>query len=235
MLSWLNISICYAQGGVVSTNISLNNRVTDFISNNNCCVDELYDIVQDVQNLGALEEGLRLMNVAVQKFPDNYFPYYMRGFYYKNMEMYDKAISDFSASIALEPRYAAAVLERGECYLLKGMEEEACTDFESAIRASHNLRLQGLEYNGMDFTEQFALVGLGHHDEVRKWIKTYKGDEFYNIACLFSKMKDPSSTIKYLRLALDNKSAKIRFVQVDNCMKWLRDTDEFQHLISDYK
>ncbi len=65
----ITCGICYAQGGLVSRNLILNERVENFIANNNCNEDELFNLVQLIQREGDLNRGVRVMNVAVQRFP----------------------------------------------------------------------------------------------------------------------------------------------------------------------
>lgn len=231
----IKCAICYAQGGVVSRNLILNERVENFIANNNCSEVELGDLVQLIQREGDLNQGVRVMNVAVQRFPQNYSAYYMRGFYYKNLEEYEKAVADFSMSISLEPRYAGAILDRGECLLSLNRHTEACSDFMCAITESEKLIAEGLSYNGLEFTKPFAYIGLGKFAEVKDWILEYKGDDYYDVACLYSKMRDFSNTIKYLRMALDNGYANVKFIRADNCMKWLADKEDFKNLINEYQ
>ncbi|MDE6339410.1 MAG: hypothetical protein K2K97_06450, partial [Muribaculaceae bacterium] len=231
----INYCLCHGQGGIVSRNLTLNDRVERFIANNNCSEDELYGLVQLIQTEGDLRQGVRIMNAAIQKFPKNYFAYYMRGFYYKNLEEYEKAISDFSMSISLEPRYAGAILDRGECLLSLNRQPEAFSDFMTAISESERLIAMGLNYNGIEFTKPFAYIGLGRIEEVKKWINGYEGNDYYDIACLYSKMRDFPNTIKYLDMALDTGYAHINFIIADNCMKWLAEKDEFKKLIKKYQ
>lgn len=231
----ITCGICYAQGGLVSRNLILNERVENFIANNNCNEDELFNLVQLIQREGDLNQGVRVMNVAVQRFPHNYFAYYMRGFYNKNLEEYEKAVTDFSMSISLEPRYAAAILDRGECLLSLNRQEDACSDFMYAITESEKLISEGLKYNGIEFTKPFAYIGLGKFAEAKEWILEYNGEDYYDVACLYSKMRDSSNTIKYLRMALDNGYANVKFIRADNCMKWLADKEDFKMLINEYQ
>lgn len=163
----ISYGICHAQGGLVSRNLMLNERVENFIANNNCSEDELADLVQLIQREGDLNQGVRVMNAAVQRFPQNYFAYYMRGFYYKNLEEYEKAVADFSMSISLEPRYAGAILDRGECLLYLNRHTEACSDFMCAITESEKLIVEGLSYNGLEYTKAFAYIGLGKFAEAK--------------------------------------------------------------------
>lgn len=226
---------CYAQSGVISTNLSLERKIEEFISKESCNEEELYDVVEHIQNIGDLNLGLRAMNAAITKFSNNYFLYYMRGFYHKNLFNNEAAITDFTSAISLEPRYANTFLERGECYARINKKSLAEKDFNSTLVCIRNLKSEGVDYTGMDFAEQFALVGLGRYKEVESWIKTYKGDDLYNIACLYSKMKNKNATLNYIEKAINDGYADIEFIERDACMNWLHNDTEFLTLITKYK
>ena len=100
----LTTTVCNAQVGVVTNNLTLNDRVENFITNSNCDENELNELVRMIQKQGDLLQGLRVMNVAVKRFPDSYYAHYMRGFYNRNLENFEEAISDFSKAISIEPR-----------------------------------------------------------------------------------------------------------------------------------
>jgi len=231
----LTVSKAQAQVGVVTTNITLNESIENFVNNPNCNEDELSSLVHLIQKTGDLRQGLRIMNVAVQRFPNSYYAHYMRGFYNRNLEQFEEAVSDFTKAISIEPRYAEAYLGRGECLKVLNRFHEAVSDFNSAIEESDKLYATGLQYQGIEFAKPFALVGLGKYNEVCEWINSYIGDDYYDVACLYSKMKDKDMTIKYIRKALENGYSDINFIKVDNCMKWIKDNDQFIKIIQEYQ
>ena len=231
----LTTTVCKAQVGVVTNNLTLNDRVENFITNSNCDENELNELVRMIQKQGDLLQGLRVMNVAVKRFPDSYYAHYMRGFYNRNLENFEEAIFDFSKAISIEPLYAGAYNDRGECYQALNQVAEANADFNSAIMESEKLLNAGLQYEGIEFAKPFALVGLGRIKEVREWIKNYMGDDYYDVACLYSKMRDRENTLIYIKKALENGYSNIDFIKADNCMKCIADSEEFVNLINQYK
>lgn len=226
---------CLAQDGIVSKDEVLDEQVELFMNNSNCNETDLSELVRLIQAAGDLEQGLRVMNAATKRFPDSYYAHYMRGFYNKNLKRYEEALSDFTSAISIEPRYAGAYLDRGECLKALNRQEEAFYDFNKAITESTKLLNEGIEYSGIEFAKPFALVGLGKFKEVRAWIDNYAGDDYYDVACLYSKMKDANMTLKYLQKALENGYSNINFIRVDDCMSWLKNNDRFVSLLCDYQ
>lgn len=226
--------LCFAQVGIVSKDKTLNDLVEDFINNPICDENDLYGIVSEIQKAGDLSQGLRVMNFATHHFPNSYYAHYMRGFYNRNLERYEDAISDYTTAISIEPRFAGAYLDRGECMKALNRNNDAAFDFNKAIEESEKLLAAGLQYQGIEFAKPFALVGIGKYNEVFDWISNYNGKDYYDIACLYSKMKDLDKTLVYLRKALEDGYPNVNFIKVDNCMSWLKNNDKFIRLIEEY-
>ncbi len=59
--------------------------------------------------------------------------YYFRGISYGEKGQYDKAISDCSTAIEINPRYAEAYLNQERIYAVKGHYDRAIADYNKAI------------------------------------------------------------------------------------------------------
>jgi tetratricopeptide (TPR) repeat protein len=59
---------------------------------------------------------------------------YMRGKYYRICREFDKALADFTESIALDPKFDGDYYQRGQVYFELGRYQKAVTDFTSAIK-----------------------------------------------------------------------------------------------------
>lgn len=86
---------------------------------------------------------------------------YSAGFRLQLMGDYDKAIEQYTAALAPEPSFAAALVRRGQCYSEKGDEDKAQEDLTKAIGEK------------ADFYEAYkelgdVLVGRGRFDEALK-------------------------------------------------------------------
>ena len=60
--------------------------------------------------------------------------YYNRGNAYRNNGEYDKAITDYTEAIRLDPKYATAYNNRGIAYRHRGDTQKAQADFAQAER-----------------------------------------------------------------------------------------------------
>lgn len=73
-----------------------------------------------------------------------------RGVIYRRNDFYDKAISNFTRAIDMNPQYAEAYKNRGFAYGLKEKHDEAISDLDKAIELSPQyaeaLRLRGRNY-----------------------------------------------------------------------------------------
>ena len=58
--------------------------------------------------------------------------YFSRGLGYGAKGQYDKAISDYTKAIEINPRYAEAYSNRGVAYDAKGNMKKACSDWKRA-------------------------------------------------------------------------------------------------------
>ncbi len=63
--------------------------------------------------------------------------YYARGWVFGNMDNHDKAITDFTAAIQLDPKYAEAYYGRGYAYWRKGDTVKADADFAQAKKLGY--------------------------------------------------------------------------------------------------
>ena len=71
--------------------------------------------------------------------------YYNRGIAYGKKGQYDRAISDFTKAIEIDPRYAEAYNNRGIAYGKKGQYDRAISDYTKALKI--NPMFAGAYYN----------------------------------------------------------------------------------------
>jgi len=77
--------------------------------------------------------GIEKLTISIDIYP-NYDAYLYRGLAYTGKQLYDKAISDFSEAIAIDPNDVAAYSGRGNAYALKGWYPQAFSDLNEAIK-----------------------------------------------------------------------------------------------------
>ena len=65
--------------------------------------------------------------------------YFNRGFAYINKGQYDRAISDYTKAIEIDPKYASIYYNRGIAYDNKGQYDQAISDHTKAIEIDPKL------------------------------------------------------------------------------------------------
>ena len=76
---------------------------------------------------------------ATQETEEDAEIYYNQGNAYKKNGQYDKAISDFTKAIEINPKHADAYYTRGVVYYYKEDYEKALDDFYTAQRLGNNV------------------------------------------------------------------------------------------------
>ncbi len=78
---------------------------------------------------------------AASEIENNAEFYYNRGIDRFERGDYDKAISDYSKAIEINPRFAMAYANRGGAYLNKGLYDQAISDSNKAIELNPKLAM----------------------------------------------------------------------------------------------
>ena len=102
--------------------------------------DELGKIDKEFLSNQKIEEAKRrgeesLFDEAIELDPNNYRAYYVRGHYFYMKHMFEKAISDYTKAISLNPNCADAYRERGATYEyhMINRKGDAIADYKNAI------------------------------------------------------------------------------------------------------
>jgi tetratricopeptide (TPR) repeat protein len=77
-------------------------------------------------------EALRSINKTIARDSTQYGLFVHRSKLYKSSGNIDRAISDLSWAIELEPRRGQLYVQRGKLLLERGDKEQACNDWEKA-------------------------------------------------------------------------------------------------------
>jgi tetratricopeptide (TPR) repeat protein len=87
-----------------------------------------------VSQIGAWKDSITLWSSVIEKGPGrSSLAYYQRATAFAKTGQLDKALEDYSRTIALEPYHYEAYASRGEVLLGKGFLDEAARDFETAV------------------------------------------------------------------------------------------------------
>jgi tetratricopeptide (TPR) repeat protein len=84
--------------------------------------------------------------------------YYDSGVAYYNQGQYDKAISDFTKALEINPKFAEAYNRRGIVYGIKGRYDEAISDFSKALEINS-------KFAGAYYGRGITYGGKGQYDE----------------------------------------------------------------------
>ena len=183
--------------------------------------------------MGRTEECIQTIDKYVDNAPDFYFGYYRRGFYKDNTRDVEGAIEDYSMAIALNPDYAYAYLGRADMYALKGDTEASEADFRKVVEID--------TVPGTGACAMYAYLELGERDKAKEFMQRVidKNPEdkgvCYDAACLYARMGEKEQSVNYLRQSFEKGFHDFVHIDNDDDMDAIRDMEEFQDLIKEYK
>jgi len=133
----------------------------------------------------------------------------------------------------LEPKESYFYGTRGDLYKKLGKAELAEVDFRKVIELEDSPE----KYECI----QYAYEGLGMYDKAKEAMdimiardSTDYGN-YYDAACMYSRMKDKENALKYLEKTLMMGYNRFAHIERDFDLDFLRSTDEFKVLIEKYK
>lgn len=182
---------------------------------------------------GKTEDAISFMGQYIELQPEDSYGYYRRGFYRDNSRDIEGAIEDYSVSILLSPSYAYAYLGRGDMFLLKGNREDAIRDYKKVVNLD--------TIPGNSSCAQYAFLMLGEKekaidfmDRVLKADSTEAGN-FYDAACLYSRMGEKDKAIAYLRKAFEKGFRSFNHMENDDDLDPIRLLPEYINLVDEYR
>ena len=165
--------------------------------------------------------------------PEYGFGYYRRGWFKELSGDLEGGLEDLSMAIVLEPKEPYFYETRGDLYVKLGKKELAEADFKKVIEIEDMPE----KYECI----QYAYQGLGQYDKAREAMDmiiardTTDYGNYYDAACLYSRMKDKDNALKYLEKALVLGYNRFAHMERDFDLDFLRNTTEFKVLIEKYK
>ena len=165
--------------------------------------------------------------------PEYGFGYYRRGWFKELSGDLEGGLEDLSMAIVLEPKEPYFYETRGDLYLKLGKRDLAEADFKKVIEIE-------------DIPEkfeciQYAYQGLGQYDKAKEAMDaiiardTTDFGNYYDAACLYSRMKDKENALKYLEKALKMGYNRFAHMERDFDLDFLRNSSEFKVMIEKYK
>jgi tetratricopeptide (TPR) repeat protein len=111
------------------------------------------------------------LNVACQRFPQDFYPYYYLGIYhqiYGTKEHFQEAAKALRRAVTNRPDLPRGYYELGFTLMKLGRYEEAAEEFKQSIRLNNNLPVDGYYYLGI------SLFNQGKINEAITFLEKYK-------------------------------------------------------------
>lgn len=165
--------------------------------------------------------------------PEYGFGYYRRGWFKELAGDLEGGLEDLTMAIVLEPNDSYSYETRGDLYKRLGKATLAEDDFRKVIELEDSPE----KYECI----QYAYEGLGMYDKAIEAMEvmiardTTDYGNYYDAACMYSRMKDKDKALKYLEIALERGYNRFAHMERDFDLDFLRGTDEFKALIERYK
>ena len=182
--------------------------------------------------MGDLQQAIAMLDKMIEMEPDNAMLYHQRGRLKQLVGNFEDAIEDLSMSIVLDPKEAHTYYSRGEMYKKQGKTDLAEADYKKVIE---------LEPKPEDYScSQYAYLGLGQYDKAIAVSDTIMArdttnvGEYYNAACLYSRMNQPEKALQYLRKCLELGYRHFGHMRLDSDLDNIRDLDEYNALIQEF-
>ena len=184
--------------------------------------------------MGNVKDAITEWDKHQTLYPDYGFGYYRRGWFKEMLKDYDGAIEDLTLSVTLDPDASYSYVTRGDIYLKIGKEELAKLDFQKAIEIEDSPE----KY---DFIH-YAYHGLGDDARAIAAMDTIiarnpddSKSNYYDAACLYSRMKNKEKALEYLELSLKNGYKRFAHIRNDYDMDFIRETPEFKRIMETYE
>jgi len=108
-------------------------------------------LVSALQDSGRIDEAVQTIGEALKIYPFKAVLYKDRGIFLSSQKKYDKAITDFTMLIKIEPGQVEGYYNRGRCYLRWRKPALALPDLEKAI-----------SFHDKEYVEAYAILGEAH-------------------------------------------------------------------------
>lgn len=224
------ISVCQYELGNYEAALNSIDRALDMDSTDLSYKVRRANILYEMGNVSsAIAEWDNILTAQ----PEYGFGYYRRGWFKELAGDLDGAVEDLSMSIVLEPEDSYAYVTRGDIYMKQDKKDLAKMDFDKVIEIEKTPDKYSVIH--------YAYQGLGEYDKAIAAMDSMiakdpkNGGEYYDAACLYSRMKDKGNALKYLEKSLELGYKRFAHIERDFDMDFIRDTDEYKALIQKYK
>jgi tetratricopeptide (TPR) repeat protein len=198
-----------------------------------------YQSFLEARNKGAdkfYQKAIKFYKKAIELEPSMAVAYANLGASYIGLSNYKESNFFSQKAIELDPNMAMAYANLGTAYI--GLND---------YKEGKEFLLKALELNPQ-ISGAFNSLGylnnkLGRYEEAIKFhLKAIKLDSnnpnpVFNLACVYSLKKDKDSTLKYLEQAIDNGYVKLKVIEEDSDLDFIREAapEEYQRIIEKLK
>lgn len=193
----------------------------------------LYRRAQCYANLGKHQQAVadfsKIIDDDIDIAPS---AYYGRGLVKEAQKDFGGALDDYNKGLLLDEDNLALRMMRGRLFLLQKQDTiRANADFNKVIE------LDTLPENSC---RQYALMYMGKYDEAIEWNNKIleiapDADNYYDAACLYSRMNKKQEAIKYFKESLELGYRNFVHIEEDSDLDAIRDMQDFKDLIVKYK
>ncbi len=177
--------------------------------------------------------AIEMLDKYIEMKPNYFYGYYKRGYLKDNSRDVGGAIDDYSTAIALNGSYAYAYLGRADMYVLKNEMELANGDYKQVVA------LDSVPNNNS--CAPYAFLAIGEKEKAIDFMnRIIDGDienkgNYYDAACLYSRMGEQSKALEYLEMALKKGYSRYSHIENDDDLDGIRNLPEYKELIAKYK
>lgn len=224
------IAQCYHELGDFSNALANINQAMELDTTKTQYIVEKAQILYE---MGDTKSCIAEVDRYLTIYPEYGLGYHQRG-WYKSLSGDDEgAIEDMTMCITLEPDHAYSYLVRGDAYMRQGKADLAKSDYEKVIELENSPE----KYECI----HYAYLALGEKEKAIAAIDTIiarsedKKGEYYDAACLYSRMENKEKAIEYLGKSLESGYNRFAHMRNDDDMDFIRDTPEYKALIEKYE
>lgn len=194
--------------------------------------DYLLSEAQCLYELGLTRDAISTVDKFIEKVPDDANGYYFKGGYEEAQGKDDEAITDYTTAIVLAPNFAQTYVLRGNIYKRQGKIDMALADYRKAVEID-------TVYTD-DECAKYAYYELGNKAKAisiqdSTLANSEENGEYYDAACLYSRMGEYDKAMAYLRTALEKGFCEFMHLKDDHDLDPLKGREDFKSLVKKYK